>query len=110
MEQALDGMLAPEFKEKIVGRAEVRKIFSIPKAGSIAGCYVLSGNIERNLSARLIRDDVVIYQGKINSLRRFKDDVKTVPSGYECGLAFDKYQDLKSGDIVEPFILEEIVR
>ena len=110
MKQAMDGMLAPKLKERIVGRAEVRQIFSTPKIGTIAGCYVLSGNIERNLSARLIRDDVVVYEGKINSLRRFKDDVKSVPSGYECGLAFDKYQDLKNGDIVEPFIMEEVSR
>ena len=107
MKQALDGMLAPKIRERIVGRAEVRQIFNIPKAGSIAGCYVLSGNVERNLSARLIRDNVVVYEGKINSLRRFKDDVKNVPSGYECGLAFEKYHDLKLGDIVEPFLKEE---
>ena len=108
MKKALDGMLAPKFKEKIIGRAEVREVFSVPKVGTIAGCHVTSGKMERNLDARLIRDSVVIYQGKIVSLRRFKDDVKEVQSGYECGLAFDKYQDLKQGDVVEPFILEEV--
>ncbi|MFQ5715671.1 MAG: EF-Tu/IF-2/RF-3 family GTPase, partial [Nitrospinales bacterium] len=110
MKKALDGMLAPKYKEKVVGRAEVREVFTIPKVGTIAGCSVLSGYMERNQSARLIRDDVVVHQGKIHSLRRFKDDVKTVQSGYECGLGFEKYQDLKSGDIVEPFILEQVDR
>ena len=108
MKKALDGMLAPKFKEIIIGQAEVRNLFTIPKIGVVAGCHVISGKMERNLDARLIRDSVVVYQGKISSLRRFKDDVKEVLSGYECGLTFDKFQDLKQGDIVEPFILEEI--
>ncbi|PIQ95805.1 MAG: translation initiation factor IF-2 [Nitrospinae bacterium CG11_big_fil_rev_8_21_14_0_20_56_8] len=108
MKKAMDGMLAPKFKEIIMGRAEVRQVFTIPKVGAIAGCQVLSGKMERNLKARLIRDDVVIHEGKISSLRRFKDDVKEVPSGYECGLSFERYQDLKQGDIVEPFVLEEV--
>ena len=110
MKKAMDGMLAPKFKEKVLGRAEVREVFTIPKVGSIAGCFVISGTMERNLIARLIRDDVVVYEGKIGSLRRFKDDVKSVPSGYECGLSFEKYQDLKKGDVVEPFTMEEIKR
>lgn len=108
MKKAMDGLLAPKFTERVVGRAEVREVFTIPKVGAIAGCQVLSGKIERNLEARLIRDNVVVYQGKILSLRRFKDDVKEVQSGYECGLALEKYQDLKQGDIVEPFVLEEV--
>lgn len=106
--KALQGLLEPTFREKIMGRAEVRKVFSMPKIGVIAGCQVLSGTLERNSQARLVRDNVVVYEGKIQSLRRFKDDVKEVASGYECGLALDKYQDLKQGDIVEPFILEEV--
>ncbi|MFQ5673660.1 MAG: translation initiation factor IF-2 [Nitrospinales bacterium] len=110
MKKAMEGMLAPTYKEKTIGRAEVRQVFSIPKVGAIAGCSVLTGYMERNMNTRLIRDNVVIYQGKIHSLRRFKDDVKTVQSGYECGVSLDKYQDLKSGDIVEPYILEEIKR
>lgn len=108
MKKAMDGLLAPKFTEKVVGRAEVREVFTIPKVGSIAGCQVTSGKMERNLTARLIRDNVVIYQGKILSLRRFKDDVKEVQSGYECGLSLEKYQDLKQGDVVEPYVLEEI--
>ena len=75
----------------------------------MAGCQVTSGKIERNLDARLIRDSVVVYQGKIGSLKRFKEDVKEVQSGYECGLSFEKYQDLKKGDVVEPFILDEVL-
>ncbi len=108
MKKALEGLLAPKFNEKVVGRAEVREIFQIPKVGNVAGCHVLSGKIERNLEARLIRDNVVVYQGKIVTLKRFKEDVKEVPSGYECGLSLDKYQDWKQGDIIEPFILEKV--
>jgi len=108
MKKALEGLLEPKFKEKIIGKAEVREIFTIPKVGTIAGCHVLSGKIERLLDARLIRDSVVVYQGKIASIRRFKEDVKEVLSGYECGISFDKYQDVKQGDIIEPFILEEV--
>jgi translation initiation factor IF-2 len=108
MKKAMDGLLEPKFKEIITGRAEVRQVFTVPKIGSIAGCQVVSGKMERNLDARLIRDSVVVYTGKISSLRRFKEDVKEVPSGYECGLCFDKFQDMKQGDIVEPFTLEEI--
>ena len=108
MRQAMDGMLAPKFKEKIIGKAEIREVFSMPKIGAIAGCHVLSGKIERNLEARLIRDNVVVYQGKIASIRRFKDDVKEVASGYDCGISIEKFQDMKQGDIIEPFILEEV--
>ncbi len=108
MKAALEGLLAPKFKERIIGRAEVREVFTIPKVGAIAGCHVLSGKAERNLEARLIRDSVVVYQGKIASIRRFKDDVKEVAAGYECGISIDKFQDIKQGDIIEPFVMEEI--
>ena len=110
MKKALEGMLAPKFKEHIVGRAEVREVFTIPKVGSVAGCQVTQGKVERNLDARLIRDSVVIYQGKILSIRRFKDDVREVAQGYECGLSIENYQDIKQGDVVEPFVLEEVTR
>ncbi len=110
MKKALEGLLEPKFTEKIMGRAEVREVYTIPKVGVIAGCMVVSGNLERNQNARLVRDSVVVYDGKIGSLRRFKDDVKEVPNGYECGLALEKYQDIKQGDIVEPYILEEVAR
>ncbi len=108
MKKALDGLLEPKFKEKITGKAEVREVFTIPKVGAVAGCHVISGKVERQLDARLIRDSVVVYQGKIASIRRFKEDVKEVLSGYECGISFEKFQDVKQGDIIEPFILEEV--
>ncbi|MGV7221767.1 MAG: translation initiation factor IF-2 [Nitrospinales bacterium] len=108
IEKALKGLEAPKFKEKIFGRAEVREVINIPKIGTIAGCHVTSGAVQRNSSARLIRDSVVVYEGKISSLRRFKDDVKEVASGFECGITLDKFQDLKRGDIVEPFAVEEV--
>ena len=108
MRQAMDGMLAPKYKEQIIGKAEIREVFTLPKVGTIAGCHVVSGKIERNLDARLIRDSVVVYQGKIASIRRFKDDVKEVASGYDCGISIEKFQDMKQGDIIEPYILEEI--
>ncbi len=107
MKQALEGMLAPKFKERIIGKAEIREVFTIPKVGTIAGCHVLSGKVERNLEARLIRDNVVVYQGKIASVRRFKDDVKEVAAGYDCGISIEKFQDVKQGDVIEPFVLEE---
>ncbi len=108
MKKALEGLLEPKFTERTIGKAEVREVFTIPKVGTIAGCHVVSGKIERLLDARLIRDSVVVYQGKIASIRRFKEDVKEVLSGYECGISLDKYQDVKQGDIIEPFILEEV--
>ena len=108
MKKALEGLLAPKFKEIIMGRAEVREVFTIPKVGSIAGSHVTQGKIERNTEARLIRDSVVIYQGRVLSIRRFKDDVKEVQQGYDCGISLDKYQDIKQGDVIEPFVMEEI--
>lgn len=107
---ALEGLLKPTILEKRLGRAEVRKLISIPKIGAICGCYVLDGIIKRNSEARLVRDDVVVYQGKISSLRRFKEDVKEVQNGFECGITLENYQDVKQGDIIEPFLLEEIAR
>ena len=109
MKKALEGLLAPKFKELIIGRAEVREVFNLPKIGSIAGCHVSQGKMERNLEARLIRDSVVVYQGKIISIRRFKEDVKEVQQGYECGLSLENFQDIKQGDVVEPFVLEEVL-
>jgi translation initiation factor IF-2 len=105
---AMEGLLEPTLVEKVTGRAEVRQIFSIPKIGKIAGCYVTEGVITRNSEGRLIRDSVVIHQGKISSLRRFKEDAKEVASGYECGISFDSFNDLKEGDIIEPFFFEKI--
>ena len=108
MKKALEGLLAPKFKELVIGRADVREVFNLPKIGSIAGCHVSQGKMERNLEARLIRDSVVVYQGRILSIRRFKEDVKEVQQGYECGLSLENFQDIKQGDVIEPYILEEI--
>ena len=110
IKNALEGLLAPKFKEIIIGRAEVREVFNLPKVGSVAGCHVSQGKGERNLETRLIRDSVVVYQGKISSIRRFKEDVKEVQQGYECGISLENFQDIKQGDVVEAYILEEIQR
>jgi translation initiation factor IF-2 len=105
---AMEGLLAPTFKEKALGRIEIRETFNISKVGTVAGCYVLEGKILRNAQVRLVRDSVVVWQGKLNSLKRFKDDVREVASGYECGIALEGYNDIKPGDILEAFEMEEI--
>ncbi len=107
---ALEGILEPVEREVVRGHAEIRELFHVPNVGTIAGCYVTDGNIHRNSSVRLIRDNVVIYTGKISSLRRFKDDVSEVQSGYECGIGIENYNDIKQGDIIEPYITEEVSR
>ena len=107
---ALEGLLKPTLLEKRLGRAEVRQVISVPRAGVVCGTYVLDGNIKRNSDARLVRDNVVIYEGKIASLRRFKEDVKEVQSGFECGIVLENFQDIKQGDIIEPYYFEEIAR
>jgi translation initiation factor IF-2 len=107
---ALSGLLRPEEREKILGEAEIRQIFRVPKLGVVAGSYVRSGVIRRNSRARLVRDGVVVYDGKVSSLRRFKDDVAEVRDGYECGISLENYQDVKEGDIVEAYEVEEIAR
>ncbi|WP_071804933.1 MULTISPECIES: translation initiation factor IF-2 [Acetomicrobium] len=105
---AVEGMLAPKLKEHILGEAEVRVVFKVPKAGQVAGCYVKEGTIRRNAKARIIRDGIVIWEGPLSSLKRFKDDVREVNAGYECGIALAGFQDIKEGDIIEAFeILEE---
>jgi translation initiation factor IF-2 len=103
IKDAMEGMLSAKIEEKITGSAEVRETFKVSKSGTIAGCYVLEGKIKRNNKVRLIRDGIVIYQGDLGSLRRFKDDVKEVSHGYECGLNIEKFNDIKVGDIVESF-------
>jgi translation initiation factor IF-2 len=108
VKKAMEGMLEPEFREVVLGRAEVRATFRVPKAGTVAGSYVTEGKITRNSEARIIRDNVVIYEGKIESLRRFKDDVREVVSGFECGIGLERFNDIKEGDIIECFTNEEI--
>jgi translation initiation factor IF-2 len=108
VKKAMEGLLEPTLREKHLGRAEIRDTFSVPKIGTVAGCYVLDGKMLRNAQVRLLRDNVVIYTGKMSSLRRFKDDVKDVASGYECGIGLENYNDLKVGDIIEAFEIEKV--
>ncbi|WP_370805558.1 translation initiation factor IF-2 [Faecalibacillus intestinalis] len=108
IETAMKGMLAPEYHEVITGQAEIRQIIKASKIGNIAGCYVTDGSIKRNCGIRLIRDGIVVYEGKLASLRRFKDDVKEVNAGFECGLNIENYNDIKEGDIIEGYVMEEV--
>ena len=110
IEAAMKGMLAPEFKEVLLGHAEVRQTIKVPGVGIIAGCYIQDGKITRNAQIRIVRDGIVIFEDKIASLRRFKDDVKEVNSGYECGVGIEKFNDIREGDTLEAFIMEEIAR
>lgn len=110
IEAAMKGMLAPEFKEVTIGHAEIRQTFKVSGVGTIAGCYVQDGKIQRGCMVRIVRDGIVIHEGDLSTLRRFKDDVKEVASGYECGMSFEKFNDIKEGDIVECSVMEEIAR
>ncbi len=110
IETAMKGILAPKFREVILGNAEVRQTFKVSGVGTIAGCYVRDGKITRSAGVRIVRDGIVIYEGKIDSLKRFKDDAKEVAAGYECGLGIEKYNDLKEGDVIEAYTEEEIER
>ena len=105
---ALVGMLKPEYEEVVTGDAEVREVFSVPRIGKVAGCYVTEGSISRTSKVRLLRDNRVIYEGKVGSLRRFKDDMSEVKQGFECGIGLDKYQDVKIGDIIEAYQVEKV--
>ena len=105
---AMEGLLEPTLKEVAKGRAEVRNTFKVPKFGVVAGCYVTEGSITRNASLRLLRDNRVVYEGKVGSLRRFKDDVSEVKQGFECGIGLDRYQDVKVGDVLEAFLVEKV--
>ena len=105
---AMEGLLAPTLVEKLIGKAEVRQVFRVSKAGSVAGCMVVDGAIRRNASIRLMRDGAMIWSGKLSSLKRFKDDAREVKEGFDCGMAFDGFQDFKEGDVVEAFEVEEV--
>ena len=105
---AMAGLLDPIYKENVIGRADIKEVFHVPKVGTVAGCYVTDGHIERNAHARLLREEVVIYDGKLASLRRFKEDVREVQSGYECGMGLENFQDIKPGDVFEVYQIEEI--
>jgi translation initiation factor IF-2 len=106
---AMAGLLDPEFKEQILGRAEVRQTFRVP-GSVVAGCYVLDGKITRSAEVRVLRDNVIIHEGKISSLRRFKDDVREVAHGYECGIGVERFNDIKEGDVIEAFTMVRVER
>lgn len=108
IEAAMKGMLAPKFQEVIIGHAEVRETYKVSKVGTVTGCYVLDGKIQRGCSVHVLRDNVVVHEGELASLRRFKDDVKEVANGYECGMQVEKFNDIKVGDVIECFVMEQI--
>lgn len=110
MELAMKGLLAPEYREVLLGHAEVRNVFKITGAGVIAGCYVTDGKVQRNAQVRLLRDNVVVFEGKLSSLKHYKEDVKEMAAGFECGMSLEGHNDIKEGDVVECFIMEEIPR
>jgi translation initiation factor IF-2 len=108
VKNAMAGMMASTFEEQVLGTAEVREVFQIPKIGNIAGCYVTDGKMERGQNMRLLRDGIVIFEGKNSSLRRFKDDVKEVQAGYECGIGIENFNDIKVGDTIDCYFMKEI--
>ena len=110
MKAAMSGMLSPDLRETMLGNAEILEIFNVSKSGKVAGCKVTDGLVRRGARVRLIRDSVVIHEGELSSLRRFKDEVKEVNAGQECGMAFENYEDLKQGDVIECYEVEEIAR
>jgi translation initiation factor IF-2 len=110
IKQALSGLLTPEEKEAELGRAEVRATFKVPRLGMVAGCYVVGGTLKRGNKARLVRDGAVVYDGRIQTLRRFKDDVREVAEGFECGVGLENFQDMKEGDLIEAYEVREIAR
>lgn len=110
VKKAMVGLLDPEYKEKYLGRAEVRQVFRVPNVGAVGGCYVLDGKIQRNANVRILRDGVIVFEGKLASLRRFKDDVKEVVENYECGMGISNFNDIKEGDVIEAFTMEEVPR
>ncbi|MBO5639509.1 MAG: translation initiation factor IF-2, partial [Oscillospiraceae bacterium] len=108
IQDAMKGMLAPKFKETVIGHAEVRETYKVSKIGTVCGCYCTDGKIQRGCEVRVLRDNIVIHEGSLASLRRFKDDVREVASGYECGMQVEKFNDIKVGDVIECFVMEEI--
>jgi translation initiation factor IF-2 len=108
--KALLGMLKPEYEEVVTGDAEVREVFGVPRIGKVAGCYVLNGVITRGSKVRFLREGTIIWKGTIASLRRFKDDVREVREGFECGIGLENFQDIKVGDVIEGYEVEEVAR
>ena len=107
---AMEGLLEPIYEEVVQGRAEVRQVFKVPRIGAVAGSYVTDGKVTRNAGLRLLRDGVVLFEGSLLSLRRFKDDAKEVVSGFECGIGIEGFNDIKEGDIIESYVKKEIAR
>src|SRR5690606_23262558 len=110
MRQALSGMLAPTIREHFLGNAEILEVFNVSKVGKVAGCRVTEGTVRRGARVRLIRDNVVIHEGKLSTLKRFKAEVSEVPAGQECGMAFENYEDIRQGDFIEAFRVEHVTR
>ena len=110
VKQVMSGMLAPERRETFVGTARIQEVINITKIGKVAGCMVTEGTVQRGAKVRLIRDNVVVHEGTLSTLKRFKDEVKEVPTGQECGMAFEKYEDMRAGDVIECFRVEQIKR
>jgi translation initiation factor IF-2 len=110
IERAVKGLMAPEFREQVIGEAEVREIFKVPKAGFVFGCMVTKGEIKRDAGVRVIREGVVVAEDTMSSLRRFKDDVREVREGFECGIGLEKFQDIKEGDVFEAYVTVEVER
>jgi len=108
IEAAMKGMLEPTYKEVVIGHVEIRQIFKVSGVGTVGGGYVTDGKITRNANIRLVRDGIVVHEGKLGSLKRFKDDVREVAEGYECGLSIEKFNDIKEGDVVEVYVMEEV--
>ena len=108
VQNAMKGMFAPVFKEVELGRIAVRNTFKVSGVGTIAGVYVQDGKVQRNAQVRVVRDGIVIHEGKISSLKRFKDDAKEVAAGYECGIGIDRFNDIKEGDTIEAYVMEEV--
>ena len=110
VKKAMSGLLPPTLRETMLGNAEILEIFDVSKVGKIAGCRVTEGKVERGANVRLIRDNVVIHEGKLSTLKRFKDDAREVPAGQECGMSFEKYEDMRAGDVIECYRVESIQR
>ena len=106
----MSGLLSPDLRETFLGNAEILEVFNITKVGKVAGCRVVEGNVQRGAKVRLVRDNVVVHEGTLSTLKRFKDEVKEVQVGQECGMAFENYQDMRVGDVIECFTVESIQR
>jgi len=110
MKAMLSGMLAPTVRERFLGNAQILQVFNISKSGKVAGCKISEGVVRRGAKVRLLRDNVVVHEGALKTLKRFKDEVREVKEGFECGMAFENYQDIQEGDVIECFEMEEVAR